>query len=97
MAILLNLVKSSQVFSEHLHQADLSMLALREVADRVLVILSGSFTSQIEMGRTLMDHSPSDASYILTPNIMPPGIEPAGCADPVLTHGSLVRSPFQNT
>ena len=63
MAILLNLVKSSQVFSEHLNHADLSMLALREVADRVLVVLNGSFTSDIEMGPTLMDHSPSVARH----------------------------------
>ena len=33
---------------------DLSMLALREVTARVLVVLSGSFTSQIETGPTLM-------------------------------------------
>ena len=30
------------------------MLALRVVIARVLVVLSGSFTSQIEMGLTLM-------------------------------------------
>ena len=35
--------------SEHLRQADLSMLALRVVTVRLLVILSGSFMSQIEM------------------------------------------------
>ena len=49
---------TSQPFSEHLRQADLSMLALsvgtaRVVTARVLVVLSGSFTSQIETGPTL--------------------------------------------
>ena len=44
---------TSQSFSEHLCQADLSRLAPRVVTARVLVILSGSFTSQIEMGLTL--------------------------------------------
>ena len=48
---------TSQPFSEHLLQlqADLSMLALRMVTARVLVVLrlSGSFTSQIEIGPTL--------------------------------------------
>ena len=39
---------TSQPFSEYLRQADLSMLALRMVTARVLVVLSGSFTSQIE-------------------------------------------------
>ena len=33
-------------FSGHLHQADLSMLALRVVDARVLVILSGCFMPQ---------------------------------------------------
>ena len=37
---------TSQPFSEHL--ADLSMLALRMVTARALVVLSGSFTSQVE-------------------------------------------------
>jgi len=37
---------TSQPFSEHLRQADLSMLALRVVTAR-LVILSGSLTSEI--------------------------------------------------
>ena len=45
---------NSQSFSEHVHLADLSMLALRVVAARVLVILHGSLTSQIEIGPTLM-------------------------------------------
>ena len=42
---------TSQPFSEHLRQADLSMamLALRMVTARVLVVLSVLFTSQIEV------------------------------------------------
>ena len=43
----------SQTSSEHLRQADLSMLALRVVTARVLVILNGSFMSQIEAGLAL--------------------------------------------
>ena len=45
---------TSQSFSEHLHQADLSMLALRVVTARVIVILSDSFTFQIQTGPALM-------------------------------------------
>jgi len=45
---------TSQSFSEHLCQADLSMLALRVVTVTVLVVLcGGSFTSGIETGHTL--------------------------------------------
>ena len=44
---------TSQPFSEHFPEADLSMLALRVVTARVLVVLSGSFMSQIETGPTL--------------------------------------------
>ena len=50
---------TSQPFSEHLRQADLSMLALRMVTARVLllVVLSGSFTSQIyQMAHRLFDN-----------------------------------------
>ena len=49
----------SQFFSEHLRQADLSMLALRVVRARVLVVLSGSFMPQIETGPTLTWVKPS--------------------------------------
>ena len=38
----------SQFFSEHLRQADLSMLSLRVVTVIVFVVLSGSSMSQIE-------------------------------------------------
>ena len=38
----------SQSYSEHLHPDNLSVLALRVVTARVLVILSVSFTSQID-------------------------------------------------
>ena len=44
---------TSKSFSEYLRQADLSMLALRVVAARVFVILTGSFMSQTETGPTL--------------------------------------------
>ena len=39
---------SSQSVLEHLRQADLSVLALRVVTARLLVVLGGSFISQIE-------------------------------------------------
>ena len=42
-----------EILSEHLHQADLSMQALRVDTVRVLVVLSGSFVSQIKTQPTL--------------------------------------------
>ena len=41
---------TSQSFSKHLRQADLSRLAPRVVTHRVLVALSGSFTSKNRYG-----------------------------------------------
>ena len=55
----------SQSFSEHLRQADLSVLALREVTVRLLVVLSGSFTYQIETEPTLTRFS--DSQWIQSP------------------------------
>jgi len=43
-----------QSFSDHLCQVDLSMLVLRVVTARVLIVVSCSFKSQTETGLTLM-------------------------------------------
>ena len=53
---------TTRSFSEHLRQADVSMLALRVVTARVLVVLSGSFMSQTETGPTLT-RSPSPGGH----------------------------------
>ena len=76
---------------------DLSMLALMEVTARVLVVLSGSFTSQIETGPTLMwfsnsrgVHSPQcwrpgfNTEYTMpavTRYLTQPTAMPGGCAN----------------
>ena len=61
--------RTSQPFSEHLRQADLSMLALRVVTTQVLVILSGSFMSQTETGRDSPIHKGYTVEIqVLTPN-----------------------------
>ena len=95
---------TSQSFSDHLHQANLSMLALRVVTARVLVVLSGSFTSQTEMGQHQRDSPihkgctiPIDESQLLTPNrpCLPwPGIELRllVCQADVLNHYTLPAS-----
>ena len=41
-----SLIAHQNIFSEHLHQVDLSMLALRVVTVRVFVVLNASFTSK---------------------------------------------------
>ena len=64
---------TSQSFSEHLCQADLSMLALRVVTARVLVVLSGSFTFQIETEPTLTRFS--DSQRIQRPQCWEPGFK----------------------
>ena len=49
--ILWGLIEVVSLFSEHLRQADLSMLTLRVVTARVLVVLIDSFASLIERVR----------------------------------------------
>ena len=96
-----DLIELVSLFSEHLRQADLSMLALRVVTARMLVILSGSFTSQNETGRTLTRFS--DSQGIHSPRCWEPGFYtkyavtgywsraagvPGGCANHYATRAS---------
>ena len=60
-----------QPFSECFPQANVSMLALRMVTARVLVILSGSFTSQTDVRLTLTWFS--DSWWINSPQCWEPG------------------------
>ena len=51
--ILCGLIELVSLFPEHLRQANLPMLTLRVGTARVLIVVSGSFTSQNETGPTL--------------------------------------------
>ena len=51
--MVLYIILSSQVINSKQPNLGLTQESLRMVTDRVLVVLSGSFTSQIETGPTL--------------------------------------------